>query len=632
MRKVSVPINITTITDENLPFYLESVKRCKVDRVFLTGVAFIHAGASIIYKEPERISYLLGEFKKVVKEVGFWLSSLGHGCALSGGAGENIDPRTYKPITGLNGEISDWGFCPTDKQFRKDFGDYLCDLAKFGPDIIMLDDDFRMHGRSLYMGCFCEEHKKEYFKRIGENVPLEKLEELMWTGGANKYRSEYMRLMGETLLDFAKELRSRIDEVNPNIRFGSSTPQEAWDANMFDVIDMQNAFKGKAAPFTRVCSAPYWDNNIIHQVETTRLEFSWLRNKGIEVMSEGDTYPRPRYNCPSKGLELFDMLLIANNTEDGLLNYVYEYNFGPEYEDGYVKRYVKNEKLRNEIAEIFGDKNPTGVEVFQSMHIVENFEFPKQLISGIQRKTAGLYQSRSSMLLSKNSIATCYENENSGYPLFLAGEHAKYVDLNRIKNGAILDYKAAKFLTDRGVDVGFLGATEISANGEFYVTQNGTIKGIGKGGSYALSHKETAEAISKYKPNGETSSYLYENANKQRFFVIGVDTFFNSLYKNYFHNYYRQEQIANAVYWICGKKLPAFVPKNPNLYILASKNEKAMAVALCNVFLDDIVEPVVYLDKEYSKIRFVNCNGELKGDKVYLSDISAYGIAAFEVE
>ena len=38
------------------------------------------------------------------------------------------------------------------------------------------------------------------------------------------------------------------------------------------------------------------------------------------------------------------------------------------------------------------------------------------------------------------------------------------------------------------------------------------------------------------------------------------------------------------------------------------------------------------LDKEYSDISFLNCIGELCGDRVKLCDIPPYGFAAFEVK
>ena len=56
-----------------------------------------------------------------------------------------------------------------------------------------------------------------------------------------------------------------------------------------------------------------------------------------------------------------------------------------------------------------------------------------------------------------------------------------------------------------------------------------------------------------------------------------------------------------------------------------------MTVGLWNFFADIAIEPTVELDREYSDISFLNCGGELCGDKVRLCDIPPYGFAAFEV-
>ena len=57
-----------------------------------------------------------------------------------------------------------------------------------------------------------------------------------------------------------------------------------------------------------------------------------------------------------------------------------------------------------------------------------------------------------------------------------------------------------------------------------------------------------------------------------------------------------------------------------------------MAVGLWNCFADDIKKPVVTLDKEYKEIKFINCEGELSGNKVTLSYMKPYSFAAFEVK
>jgi len=80
------------------------------------------------------------------------------------------------------------------------------------------------------------------------------------------------------------------------------------------------------------------------------------------------------------------------------------------------------------------------------------------------------------------------------------------------------------------------------------------------------------------------------------------------------------------------RKLPAVSKKNPGLYMITSVGEGAMSVAMMNVHLDDIITPEVLLDREYKEIRFISGSGRLEGDRVILSDIPAYGFAAFEVK
>ena len=57
-----------------------------------------------------------------------------------------------------------------------------------------------------------------------------------------------------------------------------------------------------------------------------------------------------------------------------------------------------------------------------------------------------------------------------------------------------------------------------------------------------------------------------------------------------------------------------------------------MAVALFNFFADSIDEPIIELDREYSYIRFINCDGRLDKDKVIINNpIYSNTFAAFEV-
>ena len=141
---------------------------------------------------------------------------------------------------------------------------------------------------------------------------------------------------------------------------------------------------------------------------------------------------------------------------------------------------------------------------------------------------------------------------------------------------------------------------------------------------------QNAKILSRFLPEDTAAVYLYENDQGLRFCVLAYDVY-KSESNVYALNYYRQKQLMDAVEWVGQKKLPAKIAKYPNLYVLTSAKEEKMSVLLINHFMDEIYTPVIELDKMYSEIRFVNCSGELVGDKVYLTDISPYSIAVFEV-
>ena len=61
------------------------------------------------------------------------------------------------------------------------------------------------------------------------------------------------------------------------------------------------------------------------------------------------------------------------------------------------------------------------------------------------------------------------------------------------------------------------------------------------------------------------------------------------------------------------------------------QGENSMSVGLWNFFADIAISPVVELGKTYSDIRFINCNGRLENDKVYLDDIIPFSFVGFEL-
>ena len=632
MYKISIPISMSTLLDaENLPRYLDDLKRCGAARVFLGGLGNIYTSEGLNYTHPDAIKRAIDYFRAANLEVGIWVSAFGHGSALMPESTIQGEEK-YTQITDISGYANEhYSNCPMDKNFIRDYSEGIRRIAQLSPDLIMLDDDFRLHARrNIKWGCFCPLHLAEFYKRIGEEIPLTKLEKLLLTGGRNKYRSTLLEVFRDSMLDFLRALRSSIDTVNPDIALGVCDGF-VWDMHGIDHMEAAKIAAGKNKPFMRTSGAPYWDINIIPVVENTRQQFAWGKGSGVEMFAEGDTYPRPIYNVPSKTLELFDFLLLADGTGDGILAYLEDYHCVYDYERGYVDRFVKNQPVRDGIRRLFDNKTPVGVQVPTVPHKLEEWDFGDGYSGGTPYPFAGAMRSPSPYLLCANSIPTCY-GEDSDYPLLITGENARHVDLTKLKRGAILDVTAAKILKSRGVDTGLIDATQIDAVSEYFYRYDDEINGIAYPSLYALTLKDGAEALSEFRPGGTPASYRYENAIGQRFYVLAFDLIRPVESKNFLNSYYRQADIADNVTWMAGKPLPAFSAKHPGLYILASKGGDTMSVALANVNIDDVYDPEIRLDKPYSDIRFVNCTGRLVGDTVYLSDIPPYGFAAFEVK
>ena len=68
------------------------------------------------------------------------------------------------------------------------------------------------------------------------------------------------------------------------------------------------------------------------------------------------------------------------------------------------------------------------------------------------------------------------------------------------------------------------------------------------------------------------------------------------------------------------------------MYIQCKEADGKLAVGLWNFFADEAFDFTVELSEEYSKIKFLNCSGELCGNKVKINSIPAFGFGFFELE
>ena len=524
--------------------------------------------------------------------------------------------------------------CALDGSFRKMAAEYVAEYARCGVDLILFDDDFcygTRNGGALV--CTCPLHMVRIRSHLGEEITPSELQKKAMTGGRNRYRNAWRQADREALVNFAKEMRASVDTVNPDVRMGLCAVMSLWDDDGVDAATVSRILAGRTRPFLRLIGAPYWAVNrsfygcrLQNVIEYERAERSWCGD-GIEIVGEGDVYPRPRTACPAAYLELFDMAIRADGRMDGLIKYAVDYTSPIGYETGYVDRHVRNKRVYAAIERLFAPKPSAGVRVYHVMNKIADVVVPKE-----HEGTAmvlSMFSSAAGQILADAGIPTAYDGEGMCSAAF--GEDVRSVPESAFVGGVVIDAWAARILSEKGVDVGVRAFGE-KIRVEHEVFESGRLKvQIPRMDAccMTLDPKATVDSVFLSADGKIPASFTYENAAGGKFLVLAYDGYFNGFGKG--RCYARSRQLERGIRRISGRKIPAYVYGSPDLYTMVKKGDGAMAVGLWNMFADDVHEPTVELDGTYREIEFVNCSGRLDGDRVVLTDIPPFSFAGFEV-
>ena len=641
MYKISIPVllNERSVKED----IYESLKNAGAQRVFL-AIDVISLNDEKNKKHMEILREFIPYFKSKGFEVGvwfwtFWRSDLTeeylNDCMMESGEGRkrtrNAELNSViKKVTGF--------CCPASQKFVSDAMKVIKEIATLNPDIMMFDDDYRFGTHGDSGGCYCKHHLKMVSEKLGRNITREELYKAVYEGKPNVERKAYSEAMGESLENFAIKVRETVDSVNPKIRFALCSVLSLWDNDGTDSMKISKLLAGNTKPLMRLIGAPYWamgtgwNVSLNNVVELERMEQGWIDDEDIEIMTEGDVYPRPRYRVPAAYLECFDTVLRAADVGDGILKYMMDYTSSTSYEDGYIRRHNENKNMYDTLERFFGDKNIVGVRVYEPLNKFANADFSD--MEKPDQFAEDMFISRSVRLLSDNSLPSTYTGKNCvGIAL---AESARHLPPEAFENGLILDIRAAGILMEQGIDVGIEKIGKKIINDLLYYTDYDEYvkSNYSPNSAYELKLKNGARVLT-YSTNGDDErmpdSFLYENENGHRFLVLGFDASFTSY--NSYRTYCMQKMLYSACEWLSGKKLPAKCEGNPGLYILCKKdNDGNMAVGLWNMFADEILQPEILLSEAYESVEALGCYAELNGNRLRLSDLPAYGFAFLHVK
>jgi len=642
---LSVPIINRLSTAETRPQYLKLLRRVHAGRVFLAP--------ENPFRSPEEVEKTLSLLRENLEfyaypapgetglETAVWIGGLGHGGALA--HEQAAITGHYTKLRGLSngGEAGD-SFCPLDPEYRATYIGYVTKIARLGASMIMIDDDLRMarHGAGV-LCCACERHMALFNDRAkaaglaDHKYTREELASILFTGPALPLRRVWLDLMGDTLRDFARDLRAAVDRVNPDIRLGHCACLSTWDEDGVDSIELSRIFAGNTRPFLRLIGAPYW--NVAHNFGTTglgsivdliRMQTAWCREIApeIELMSEGDVYPRPRFTTPASYLESYHQALIADGLPE-ILKYMLDYSHEPSYELGYVRLHESKQELRAQIADAFSDTKDAGIYVYEEMHKLVNLDCTGLSESDIFNR----FVPASVNFVSRLGLPAAYTRTEYTPATLIFGENAKTVPPSALEGHLILDAVAAQILTERGFDVGLLCAEPMPKPASETLGEKKYVYPVDTVGRFwRMTLKDGVSAESLYN-TGDPALYRYRRANGKLALVYAFDMESVRFDSVYMRNYSRREQLLN----IAELGIPVYAESQPGMYVICRRSENKMAVGMWNFGQDILLaQDNIQLCDGYSTVTPLGSGNVSLSEKhvSFQSEIPPFRFGGFTVE
>ena len=636
MYRYSAPVYNSHITKETRKDYLSSFENARISRVFLIAKYSFETGE--VYDLAllrENVAWL----RACGLSPAIWAGeTLGHGGLLHDTGRKDLPKCT--PLRNFNGEELAGTRCPTDPRFEAVLCRIFETLASTHPDYILVDDDFRISYRGRVHACVCERHLQLISQRYGAPVTQEEVRESVMHGGANRLRSVYLSVMGDTLRTLARKLRASVDKVDKSVGLSLCTCHNHWDLDGADPVELTKIFAGERAPLLRLHGAPYWaavspDKDLPFVFEHARMFAALSAGHGFELMNELDAYPRPRQNCPASYMELTDAVLRADHSTHGALKYMYDYTSSLGYEEGYLRAHERDLSALEQMEHCFSDGEQVGVHVCVAPHLIEQSD------SDLTPPHAQMPRPVAGTMLSRCSIPTTYTQNGICRAVF--GEAVTTLPDEALCEGLVLDAVSALLLYERGVDVGLTEGQALREllrhriPGRVMSADRAESAFVYKaGGKFLLADcKKDARVLLTLLADGEKFPlcYTYENGAGQRFFVWLFHAAQLLRDSDLTKGYLIQEAMMNGIEWVAKKPLPVTCKKNPGLYIMCKKTENTMSVALFNAFADSIFTPTLTLDEAYAEFTAaVNTKGAVQGSTVTLSELPAFSFAAFTVK
>ena len=210
---------------------------------------------------------------------------IGHGWSNASPCGNGFQV-TINHTGGTRGRM-----CPLDEGFLQYADFVLSSLARFKPELFLMDDDTRLIDNSL-LECFCPLHLAKFSKPYTRE---ELTERVLAAKPGDPILEEFEAVRRDSLTAFCRRIRQAIDRVDASIPCGLSGAGR--EHLMFEKMALTLAGE-KTEPFIRLGNAMYFESSA--KEFPRRLWLSQLQKKACGrvkvLLDEADTFPQNLYS------------------------------------------------------------------------------------------------------------------------------------------------------------------------------------------------------------------------------------------------------------------------------------------------------------------------------------------------
>lgn len=607
----------SNISDEYLDKYINAIKKYpdSCDNVWFAT----HYGYPKIDSHRSLAEFLVPYAEKL-RQMGISVSlqlsnTIGHGeyMASKDCSGLVFDGSPAKKLVGHDGAVADYCFCWRGNYFRKYLIEEVeCYASLIKPDCIWVDDDFRAVNHSpVSFGCFCDDCISEFNRRYDCRFTRKALvNEILY--GKTEWRERYVGFVREGLHDLMLDISTAVHNSSPDTAMClQNGPNGSYTGFGLDfILDAMREGTGHD-PKYRPGGGAYDDhnpNNFIEKVIALNWQNASLPDYVRHKCPEIENLPFVVYGKSPYGTAFETSFYFANGNTDMTYSMAMTLNEDMSHYEKELELFSIHRPYWEKMSDINAKTYQAGMQFF-----ISKDAYKKRAKTGDGLDALFFEHYNALIHWTRDAFPIAYDKKDDTVFVLhpncvdaLTDDDVKYL----LTKNVFTDGETVKLLSDRGYDLGI--SAYLQDNAVFTrITEHATDSPINAG-------LKTWKA-SLFTPGDNSSYYIVPNNAE-----IKVLAFYESLVsleaytdsKDYPYGISdlilttplgaqwavfghcpwkgvissaKQQQILNAVDYICGGRLCARVETPFPAVLLPRKNERGetACVALTNCTIGD---------------------------------------------